>query len=125
MTPIEEQFAILNEEYPAAVLTPLMDGSFTVTIPGVHLPVGWSASVSTVRFVIPVGYPASRPDCFWADNELRLASGATPQNSGANPLPHHSGPLLWFSWHVQSWSPNSDTLTTYMNVIRRRFNETK
>lgn len=121
MTPIEEQFEKLKAEYPAATLTSLPDGSYTVTIPGIALPTGWNANQTTVRFVVPVGYPGSRPDCFWADAQLRLTSGAPPQNSGTNLLPQHNGPLLWFSWHVQKWSPNSDTLLTYTNVIRNRF----
>lgn len=123
MTPLEEQFAALRERYSEASLTQHPDGSATVVIPNVSLPEGWEPRQTTVRFIVPVGYPQSRPDCFWTDAPLRLSGGRVPQNTGANPLPHGPPGPLWFSWHVQSWSPNFDTLLTYLNVISKRFQE--
>jgi hypothetical protein len=73
-----------------------------------------------IKFIAPVGYPLSRPDCFWADVDLRLTSGSMPQNSANNPIPHRVENHLWFSWHLASWNPNSDNLLTYLNVIKRR-----
>jgi hypothetical protein len=119
MTPIEQQFEVLGTVEPGATLQKLPDGSYLVTVP-LPLPEGWSKTTTQVRFIAPVGYPLSRPDCFWADNDLRLKNGQTPKNTSGNPIPHVGGGYLWFSWHVSSWNPNSDNLLTYLYVIKRR-----
>src|SRR5439155_15879006 len=100
MTPLEEQFEILRVEWPTARLERLGDGSHLISIPGVSLPKGWSKDSIELKFLAPVGYPFSRPDCFWTDSDLRLATGANPQNTGATPIPNVGTPQLWFSWHV-------------------------
>ncbi len=121
MTPFERQFETLKEAYPGSSFAPVGDGSFVVTVPDVAVSDGWNAKATTVRFVAPVQYPVSRPDCFWADGGLKLKNESPPQNTGANPIPGGATlPLIWFSWHVGSWSANADTLTTYLNVIRKR-----
>ena len=124
MTPVEEQFEALRGEYPGAELEPHPDGSLTVTVPDVPLPEGWEPRTTTVRFLVPVGYPAGRPDCFWTDDQVKLIGGKVPQATGQNPKPYGPHGLLWFSWHIQNWSPNFDTLLTYFNVVTKRF-ETK
>jgi hypothetical protein len=123
MNPFEEQFAELQSDFSAVTCSKVADGSYTVAIPNFPLPAGWSAAAVTLRFIAPVGYPISRPDCFWCDHNLRLAGGGVPQNTGANPMPNGPAPLLWFSWHVSTWSPNADTLRTYVHVIKKRFLE--
>ena len=97
-----------------------MPGAPTVVVvPAVRLPSGWNASETTVRWVLSPAYPAAQPDCFFADLNLRLASGAMPSNSGIQQLGNEQ--LLWFSWHVQSWRPGRDDLLTYLRFIERRF----
>jgi hypothetical protein len=123
MTPIEKQFSELESKHAGATRNLLPDGSHVVSIPNVPLPPGWNARSTTVLFVVPVGFPASRPDCFWTDANLRLANGINPQNTGNNPLPGQTQAYLWFSWHVQKWSPNADSLSTYLHVIESRFCE--
>jgi hypothetical protein len=126
MTPVQAQFELLRQAYPEAECRALGDGSHLVTVPSVPISDGWTASRATVRFMIPVGYPMARPDCFWADQSLMLRNGALPQNTGLNPVPGNAAlPQRWYSWHVTLWSPNSDTLTTYVNVIRKRFSEAR
>jgi len=120
-----EQLAQLTASIPAATWKLVGDGSHLITISDVDLPEGWNTSKTTVRFIAPVGYPVSRPDCFWADPNLRLKSGAVPANTGQNNLPDGSSPQLWFSWHVQRWSPNHDTLLTYFRAIKTRFREAR
>jgi len=120
-----EQFEQLSASHPGATWKQVSDGSYVITIPEVELPDGWNAKKTTVRFIAPVGFPVSRPDCFWADPSLRLITGAVPANTGQNNLPDGSSPQLWFSWHVQSWSPNHDTLLTYFRVIKSRFREVR
>lgn len=123
MTLIEEQSAELIQKRLGATCTANPDGSCLVTVPNVLLPAGWTPNTTTVRFIVPVGYPTARPDCFWADANLRLDGGRMPQNSGQSPLPNGPNPLLWFSWHLQKWDPNTDSLATYLRVIENRFLE--
>ena len=120
MTPVEEQFEILRSYETGATLQKLPDGSHLITVGGVKLPSGWSKSTAEVRFLAPVGFPFAKPDCFWADSDLRLANGNPPQNTGGNPIPHVASSHLWFSWHVAPWNPNCDNLLTYWYVIKRR-----
>src|SRR6266511_2225472 len=122
MTPLEQQFEILSSHFPGASIEHLSNGSAVITIPEVPLPPGWSRQKATVRFVAPAGYPFAKPDCFWADSDLRLASGATPQSTGNNPIPGAAPmPLTWFSWHLAQWNPNRDSLVTYLYGVRGRF----
>ncbi len=123
MTPTEEQFQELAKQFPGATSAKAADGSCLIKIPNVELPDGWIPKMTTVWFVAPVGYPASKPDCFWTDLNLRLTGGRNPQNTGQTPLLNGPNPLLWFSWHAQKWSPNFDSLLTYFRVIRNRFLE--
>jgi len=122
---VEQQFESLraNEKFGAATLSSNSDGSYVVSIPNFPLPSGWNRSHTTIYFIVPVGYPMARPDCFWTDPGLLLSSGATPQNIGSNHAPGLPNGLQWFSWHPQSWSPNADNLRSYLGVIHNRFQE--
>lgn len=122
LTPIVlSQLQDLREAYTGTEWFPVPGGAARIHVPQVELPLGWSKPSVDVRFVLPVGYPAARPDCFWVDLDLRLASGRMPQNTGSNVLPGTSETLLWFSWHVQQWHPNSHTAMTWLRVVRKRF----
>jgi hypothetical protein len=124
MTPIEQQFAALKSEHPAAKLTRLSSGAHLVEVPGFRLPQGWNRGDGTILFLAPPGYPGAQPDCFWVEPEgLRLATGGTPQNTNdSNPIPglEPRRQATWFSWHVQTWNPNNDSLLTYLNIITQR-----
>src|SRR5438105_3315024 len=91
-----------------------------VEVPEIDLPHGWSKPKTTVRFLVPFAYPAAPPDCFWADADLTLDGGRIPQGSGRQPIPGFPDQLLWFSWHVQQWDPNSHTLSSYLQVVKNR-----
>jgi hypothetical protein len=124
MTPIEEQFEILKAAgWPSATLVRQPDGSHIVSVKDLSLPPGWSKANSSVHFLAPVGYPLSRPDCFWADADLRLANASMPQNTGVTPVGNTGVPGLWFSYHVSAWNPNNDNLLTYLHVIKGRFKD--
>ena len=91
-----------------------------------NIPVeGWNRPTVKILFVVPPGYPAGQPDCFWVEpNNFRLVDGQTPQaaNDG-NAIPGDvvaSRSTTWFSWHVQSWNPSRDSLITYFKVIQDR-----
>lgn len=103
---------------------PLPNGANLIIVRGFKLPVGWNREIATILFVAPPGYPSSQPDCFWVEpGNFRLANGNTPQASNdGNPIPGEPMPrnTTWFSWHLQSWNPNRDSLSTYFNVIKQR-----
>lgn len=94
------------------------DGSVRVVLASVRLPRGWSQANSRIAFVLPVGYPAAQPDCFFADESLRLASGALPQNAGIQQFGNAT--WLWFSWHVSGWTPGRDNSVTFAHFIESR-----
>src|SRR5260370_31285088 len=124
MTPIEEQFEILKASgWPQANLQKQPDGSHIVSVGSVFLPPGWSRSTTAVYFLAPVGYPLSRPDCFWADADLNLINGAMPQGTSTTPVGNTGISGLWFSYHVSAWNPNNDNLLTYLHVIKNRFKD--
>jgi hypothetical protein len=125
MNLVEQQFERLRQYYIEATITRRSDGTYLVSIPGIPLPVGWTKSATTIHFIVPVGYPMAQPDCFWSDFDLRLSNGQLPQNTNVMPLPLSSEPYLWFSWHLSAWHPNSDNLLTYINVIRRRLQDSR
>lgn len=123
VTPVEQQLEALRVRHPGAEIVPAPGATGVVVVPNVKLPAGWNCATTTVRFVLPAGFPLAALDCFWVSPDLRLASGAVPQNAQVqNPPPQIPGvgPLLWFSWHVQSWNPGRDTMLTYMRVIQDR-----
>ncbi len=122
-TILQRQLGMLGERFGAVELRRLRSGTTLVTVPGVPLPPGWSAPRAQVRFLVPSAYPFAALDCFWADNSLRLASGAIPQSAAAdNVIPETSEPGLWFSWHLTGpWDANRDTLSSWMNTILDRF----
>jgi hypothetical protein len=127
---IASQFAHLaamraRENAPAPTYGQLPNGSHLIAVPDVDIGEGWSQPRVTVLFLAPPGYPAAQPDCFWVEpTGLRLAGGGTPQNTNdSNPIPGDAAQnrrTTWFSWHVQSWNPNSDSLVTYFKVIMKR-----
>jgi Prokaryotic E2 family E len=126
MNPIvDEQLKLLREICPEASATPLPSGAHLITVPNVALSGDWNRQMATVLFLAPPGYPAAQPDCFWVEpGHLRLKAGQTPQGSNdSNPIPELNPPrqFTWFSWHLQGWNPNRDSLITYFKVIMKRF----
>ena len=123
MTPVEQQLAILKTKAGCEQgrLEPV-GGGLVLVVPDFPL-VGWSRPATTIRFVVPPAFPIANPDCFFADPDLRLADNRVPQSTAFQPLPGTSAPLLWFSWHTQTWNPNRDSLATYMRVIQNRLLE--
>lgn len=121
---IAKQLAQLQERFSGAHVQHLPSGTILVIVPDVRLPEGWSRSSTTIRFLIPLGYPHAQLDCFWAEPNLQLASGALPQNTAQNPIPEVPFVGLWFSWHLTfAWNPNRNTLLTWMDVILNRMRQ--
>ncbi len=123
---LEQHLDRLHDVAPQARLQRRADGSAYVVIPDVRLPAGWNAAATTVYFLAPLGYPQARPDSFWTEASLRLASGVVPANAQMNGNnPGDLGTVLWFSFHPSSWNPLRDDLLTYFNVVRTRFREAR
>jgi hypothetical protein len=125
MTPIETQMEELKGVWPAANATRAASGAHLVEVPGYPLPEGWNSRSVRILFVAPPGYPGAQPDCFWLESEnrspVRLAEGKTPHaTNDSNPIPEFGPRGTWFSWHLQAWNPNRDSLLTYVHVIEKR-----
>jgi hypothetical protein len=77
---------------------------------------------TTMLLRIPRAYPDAGPDMFWTDIDLKLADGNIPKQSDS--LETYMG-RQWrrFSWHHNRWNPNVDNLHSYIDFVRRRFNE--
>jgi hypothetical protein len=118
-TDIEALRSKFRERLKATVLP---SGACLIEISDYSLVPGWSASKVTLIFVAPAGYPFSQPDCFWVEpGALRLKDGSTPQASNdSNPIPEVGPRGTWFSWHVQAWNPNRDTLMKFFRLIEER-----
>lgn len=125
----EDQFKALEQsgshrqKYSNVSLTVLGNGTFLVKLEGFALPSGWKPQRTNVYFLIPTGYPVARPDTFWTESNVSLESGAPVMNTGNNQQPGVPAGLKWFSWHPSSWNPSRDTLLTWVEMIRRRFEE--
>lgn len=124
MSIVQIQIDALKQSFPNSDVKELPDGQFLVTVSGVKLPPNdWNKQQAVVSFVVPRGYPMANPDCFYADEDLRLRSGAFPKNSSLQSQPFFSGQRLWFSWHFASWNPNRDNLLSYVRMIQKRLRQ--
>jgi hypothetical protein len=121
----DSHLAALRRRWKRASLIGLADGTRLVTVPGMSLPDGWNQTETTVHFLVPVGFPISRPDCFYADANLKLANGNLPMNANVQAMPGSTSQQLWFSWHLASWNPAVDTLMTFMRVIEDRLRQAR
>ncbi|WP_439373490.1 E2/UBC family protein [Bradyrhizobium sp. DASA03120] len=117
----EVQIDGLRQRYADLSARALPGGAILITVASVALPAGWNKTSTSIRFLVPAGYPFAAPDCFWADNDLLLDGGRMPCNAANNnviPETEESG--LWFSWHLLGWNPNRETLSSWMNTIADR-----
>jgi len=118
---IEAELLGVRDRFPDAELVTAEDGSTRLELPVVALPAGWSQATTGVTILVPPGYPTTRPDCFFADATLRLASGQDPASSGIQPL--GAAPRRWFSWHLESWNPLVDDLSKFVRLVERRLRD--
>jgi hypothetical protein len=95
------------------------EGWGNVVLHAYRLSPGFSRSETDLLLRIPLSYPNGRPDMFWTDADLTLASGGIPRSAD------HIEPALgksWrrFSWHPRNWNPGVDTLRTYLEFVNAR-----
>ncbi len=117
---LEDHFAQFQTRHQTASLRPLPDGSAVISVPNVKLPPGWNRPTVGVTFLALVGYPIAKPDSFWTDPDLTLATRAQPKSTGVQTPPFTQEPRLWFSWHAERWNPSHDNLLTYFGVVQER-----
>jgi Prokaryotic E2 family E len=119
LTPLELELEELRERFSEATMRQV-SGQWLISVPSVPVPRGWTKAVVTVHFFVPVGYPHANPDCFYVDEDLRLANGTMPQNAGQQAV-EGFGTLLWFSYHLsRPWKPGRDRLRTWVATVRGR-----
>lgn len=104
------------DRYRDLVVTSRGLGSYSVELQ-VHLPRGWNAEWASVYFLVPVGYPFNRPRKFITAGNLRLEHGGHPVATESV-----KGGTRW-SWSSTVWNERYDTLVTFVNLIRRRFEQ--
>jgi hypothetical protein len=114
-----------HEHGPPPTVEPLPNGGYLISVPEIDIGPGWNKKIVTVIMLAPPGYPSAQPDCFWVEpSGLRLENGGTPQNTNdSNPIPgdvRTDRLTTWFSWHLQSWNPNTDHLVTFFKVVMQR-----
>jgi hypothetical protein len=120
---VERQFADVRKRHKLARIVTGVDGQTVVRIPAVKLSPGWNQEFADITFIVPIGYPHVAPDCFYTESVLRLASGQEPANSNVQAV--FDGQYRWFSWHVKSWSPKTDTLDAYARFCERRLRDVR
>jgi hypothetical protein len=121
MGPLQIHIERLLRRRPDAQVQEVNGSGTLVSLPAFALPEGWSKPSTAIHFFAPQGYPYAKPDCFWADSDLRLASGAMPQSANTNtPITGVGRAALWFSWHTDHWNASRDDLMTWIASIKER-----
>lgn len=121
MGPLELHLQRLRDKGIGVATQPVAGTGTIISVPQVPLHAGWNKTQTDIHFFAPEGYPFARPDCFWADEDLRLASGAMPQNANTGtPMAGLGKGALWFSWHLQTWNASRDDLNTWLAVVKQR-----
>lgn len=79
------------------------------------LPSRYNKSRTRLLLRIPRSYRFGKPDMFWTDSDVRLASGALPRQASAEQVLGKE--WLRFSWHAQKWDPSRDNLRSYLAFV--------
>jgi len=119
---LDAQIDQVRRLYPNARLE-ASDGNRVLVIPDFPLPAGWNRRAVTLRILVPGGFPHVKPDCFFTDGELRLASGAEPGSSTLQAV--LGSQYRWFSWHLATWDAVSGSLVQYVRFCHQRLREVR
>ncbi len=120
---LTEQLCDIQQRYPRAQLDTAQGGARVLVVPDVPLCQGWNQASTTIRVLVAVGYPHVKPDCFYADPSLRLATGGEPASSNIQTA--FGGQYRWFSWHITSWNPTRGSLDQFLHVCESRLREAR
>lgn len=124
---VKRQFVDLQKHYPDAKLLNVESDIFVVDIPALSLPAGFNCRYVRVMFIVPFSYPLASPHHFFVDEKLRRSDGGPLRFSAMQSTPYFvegstlpSRTLLMF-FKPAAWSPNRDTLLSYVRIIKYRF----
>jgi len=122
---IEQGIELLRSKWSQSNVESSKYGGYLIIIPSILLPKSYRQTICTVLFVAPPGFPASCPDHFFTDIRINLIDGSYPMNTVVEGnFPNNIWPAwgksMWWSWHLQHWNPNHDSLYSYMRVIEQR-----
>lgn len=117
-----EQIERVRQDYPNLIVTQRQDGIIDLEIPAFELPAGWTKAQTSVLVTVPVGYPDNKPQGFFVDSDLQLASGQQAGGlSGAQMINGRN----WnaFCWNSAEWNPQTDGLRKYVKIMLCRFED--
>lgn len=98
------------------------DGVANAIVHAYPVPPGFSKQSTELLIRAPMSYRNGKPDMFWTDKDLVLASGGVPQNAD-NIERYLDRDWRRFSWHPQNWNPGADDLRTYLEFINARLRQ--
>jgi len=100
-------------------------GFVCVIIRGLKLASIYKQRVADLLVRLPPGFPMARPDMFWTEPHIQLATGAFPVC--ANTFDVNYDGRQWQRWsrHLDAsqWRPGRDNLQTFLGIIRRELQE--
>jgi hypothetical protein len=123
MDAVDTQLREVQGLYPGAECVRGADGARFLVVPCIPLPPGWSSELANIRVAVPIGFPHVKPDCFYTDDHLKLASGGEPTASRVQVA--LGGSFRWFSWHLTSWDPVRGSLAQYVRFCERRLRDAR
>lgn len=123
---IQKELELVVRSFGELAASPDLDWFVLNNLP---LGQGWSKRTTRLLVLLPGGYPTTPPDNFYADADLRLASGGMP--GSANPDQQAAGgSWLMFSYHVETadWTPapnpeEGHNLVTFLDGVHSRLKE--
>jgi hypothetical protein len=123
LDPVVAQLGAVRRRYPDARVEVSADGQRVLIVPNVPIRAGWNKNAAAIFFLVPVGYPQVKLDCFYVDADLRLANGEQPGQSAIQQV--FGSSYLWFSWHITEWNPANASLDQYVRVCEARLREVR
>jgi hypothetical protein len=123
---VRSELELVKREFGDLEVDPTL-GWFVIK--GWKLPPGWNRQETNLLVQVPPGYPTTPPDNFYVDEDVRLASGALPGNTGYG---HELAGRRWlfFSYHVEGgdWRPHAEPLRghnmlTFLRGAQARLSE--
>lgn len=118
---VEKQIDHARRDHPDLTATSLADGSIELEIASYELPQGWNKTHTRVLMVVPPGYPDQRPQGFFADHDLLLAS--RQRGGGQGDEARNGSNWSRFCWGSDKWDPQRDGLWKYVKLMLSRFED--
>lgn len=95
------------------------EGWICVLFRAYELPRHFNKPATDLLLKLPLSFPNGKPDMFWTEVDVSLATGACPRRAGEVETALGK---RWrrFSWHPKSWNPATDNLHTFLEFVNRR-----